>query len=88
MVETTTNISKFRQKRLKGLSSKSKETTSINNYFYPKTDLYTREEFELLDTIYSDEPSAEEKKEIKVETQNDDDDWGAVPAFLRRSKLK
>ena len=29
----------------------------------------------------------EEKKEIKNETQ-DDDDWGAVPAFLRRSKLK
>ncbi len=29
----------------------------------------------------------EEKKEIKNDTQ-DDDDWGAVPAFLRRSKLK
>jgi len=29
----------------------------------------------------------EEKKEIKNETP-DDDDWGAVPAFLRRSKLK
>ena len=30
----------------------------------------------------------EEKKEIKNDIQNDDDDWGAVPAFLRRSKLK
>lgn len=30
----------------------------------------------------------EEKKDLKNEVQNDDDDWGAVPAFLRRSKLK
>lgn len=30
----------------------------------------------------------EEKREVKVETKDDDDDWGAVPAFLRRSKLK
>ncbi len=30
----------------------------------------------------------EEKREIKPETKDDDDDWGAVPAFLRRSKLK
>lgn len=29
----------------------------------------------------------EERKEIKNDVQ-DDDDWGAVPAFLRRSKLK
>ena len=64
---TTTNISKFRQKRLKGLANKTKETSPINSYFYPKNDLYTREEFELLDTIYSDEPSAEENKEIKPE---------------------
>ncbi len=66
MVETiTTNISKFRQKRLKGLSNKSKEATPINSYFYPKNDLYTKEEFELLDTIYSDEPSSIEQKEKK-----------------------
>ncbi len=30
----------------------------------------------------------EENKDFKNESQNDDDDWGAVPAFLRRSKLK
>ncbi len=30
----------------------------------------------------------EEKKEMKNDAQDDDDDWGAVPAFLRRSKLK
>ena len=29
----------------------------------------------------------EPKKETKV-TEDDDDDWGAVPAFLRRSRLK
>ena len=75
MVETTTSISKFRQKRLKGLASKSKETAAINSYFYPKNDLYTREEFELLDTIYSDEPSLEEKKEIKLEVPSAENFW-------------
>ncbi len=34
-----------------------------------------------------DKPVAEEKKENKV-VVDEDDDWGAVPAFLRRSKLK
>jgi cell division protein FtsZ len=29
-----------------------------------------------------------EQKEIKKEDKNEDDDWGAVPAFLRRSKQK
>ncbi|MCX6718794.1 MAG: cell division protein FtsZ [Candidatus Taylorbacteria bacterium] len=28
------------------------------------------------------------KKEVKPEPADDDDDWGAIPAFLRRSKLK
>ena len=77
MVETTTttSISKFRQKRLKGLANKLKETAPINSYFYPKNDLYTREEFELLDTIYSDEPSMEEKKKIKPEITNAESFW-------------
>lgn len=30
----------------------------------------------------------EEKKEVSKPVVDDDDDWGAVPAFLRRSKLK
>jgi cell division protein FtsZ len=34
-----------------------------------------------------DKVTVEEKKDTKVNT-DDDDDWGAVPAFLRRSKLK
>ncbi len=33
------------------------------------------------------EPSTKEE-EIKVAEEDDNDDWGAVPAFLRRSKLK
>jgi cell division protein FtsZ len=32
-------------------------------------------------------PVMEEKKEVAPKI-DDDDDWGAVPAFLRRSKLK
>jgi cell division protein FtsZ len=28
------------------------------------------------------------KVEVKPETKDDDDDWGAIPAFLRRSRLK
>ncbi|MBI2996799.1 MAG: LysM peptidoglycan-binding domain-containing protein [Candidatus Melainabacteria bacterium] len=54
MVETT-QLNKFRQKRLKGLAKKIKATHD-KPYFYPKNNLYTRQEFELLDTIYSDEP--------------------------------
>jgi cell division protein FtsZ len=38
-------------------------------------------------TVQKDRVIIEEKKEIKNDAQ-DDDDWGAVPAFLRRSKLK
>ncbi|MEI8249414.1 MAG: cell division protein FtsZ, partial [Candidatus Taylorbacteria bacterium] len=43
--------------------------------------------------IYNPTPEAKketpvEKTETKKETKDDDDDWGAVPAFLRRSKLK
>ncbi len=33
------------------------------------------------------EVKIEEKKEIPKQIE-DDDDWGAVPAFLRRSKIK
>lgn len=31
---------------------------------------------------------AKEAKKTQVKEEDDDDDWGAVPAFLRRSKLK
>ncbi|MBI3591163.1 MAG: LysM peptidoglycan-binding domain-containing protein [Candidatus Melainabacteria bacterium] len=54
----TTQLNKVRQKHLKGLANgtKSTEEKPVSSYFYPKNNLYTRQEFELLDTIYSDEP--------------------------------
>ena len=67
----TTQINKFRQKRLRTLTSKKQLTDKepINNYFYPKNNLYTRQEFELLDSIYSDEPpgAIQAKQEIILE---------------------
>lgn len=42
-------------------------------------------------TVEKEKSSTEVKKEDKTspaKDDNDDDDWGAVPAFLRRSKLK
>ncbi|MEK7514460.1 MAG: cell division protein FtsZ [Patescibacteria group bacterium] len=38
--------------------------------------------------IQSSESKAAEKKEVAKEQEEADDDWSAVPAFLRRSKLK
>jgi cell division protein FtsZ len=40
--------------------------------------------------VKPEKPAEVKKPEIKpvVATEEDDDDWGAVPAFLRRSKLK
>ena len=34
------------------------------------------------------EKAAPKKIDIKPEVKDDDDDWGAIPAFLRRSRLK
>ena len=66
----TTQINKFRQKKLKSIAAKphKKDDKSISSYFYPKNNLYTRQEFELLDTIYSDEPPSviELKEENKI----------------------
>lgn len=58
----TTQLNKVRQKRIRVATGRSKTKdeeipSSLGaNYFYPKNNLYTRQEFELLDTIYSDEP--------------------------------
>ena len=47
---------------------------------------------ELKGKIYNSIQSSKEtiplKEEKKIPVENSDDDWGAVPAFLRRSKLK
>ena len=74
----TTQINKFRQKKLRNLGSKTKQKddTLSNDYFYPKQNLYTRQEFELLDTIYSDEPSTiTDTEEIKKEDTLLNDFW-------------
>lgn len=65
MVETT-QLDKVRQKRLRTVAGKSKTKekegeSSVSSYFYPKNNLYTRQEFELLDTIYSDDPPTMEQ---------------------------
>ena len=36
----------------------------------------------------AEKPVEAKKKAEPVEAKNDDDDWGAIPAFLRRSRLK
>lgn len=55
-METTQFNYGQRQKRRRVLSNKKDSKSSINTYLYPKNNLYTRQEFELLDSIYSDEP--------------------------------
>ena len=58
MVETT-QLNKYRQRHSGNFTkTKTKENKTIDSYFYPKHNLYTRQEFELLDTIYADEPSS------------------------------
>ena len=69
MVETTpSSFSKLRQRRFKGDSTKdsSSRTSSLL-----RNRLYTKEEFELLDTIYSDDGITQ----IKQETLNIEDFW-------------
>lgn len=38
--------------------------------------------------VAKEAPKADDKKANPIPAEQDDDDWGAVPAFLRRSKLK
>ena len=50
-------VKKQRHKPLRALQKgQNIEDKSISSYYYPKNNLYTRQEFELLDTIYSDGP--------------------------------
>ncbi len=50
--------------------------------------LTNRENKEAAPTAEKPEPISPAKKEAAKPEVNDDDDWGAVPAFLRRSRLK
>ncbi|MEK9185159.1 MAG: cell division protein FtsZ, partial [Patescibacteria group bacterium] len=66
---------------------------------YVKKSLFTNKEELTKEKIFNAIPMLNRHKdkeetldlktdEKKKETKDDDDDWGAVPAFLRRSKLK
>ena len=44
--------------------------------------------FDRADRSERPEPRNEERREIPNTSKDDDDEWGAIPAFLRRSKLK
>lgn len=68
-----TSLNKPR-KSLRSLTKKV-ETKEANPYYYPKTSLYTRQEFELLDTIYSDEPSSAFEEKIDRETLSFNDNF-------------
>ena len=67
-----------RNKPLRGLTTQ-KETENKESYYYPKSNLYTRQEFELLDTIYSDEPYLEEKEEKIIK----DNFWQGKEDYIR-----
>lgn len=71
----TTQLNKFRQKRVRNLANKTqvKEEKPVSSYLYPKSNLYTRQEFELLDSIYSDEPSI--ALGVKQETSSLENFW-------------
>ena len=65
----TTQLERFRQRRLR----KSNKNENTATYFYPKQNLYTKKEFELLDSIYSDGPLSE--AEIMQERLQSEDFW-------------
>lgn len=66
-------LNKTKQKRLVRLSSNVTNDKEVSSYFYPKNNLYTKHEVELLDTIYSDEPLNELIS--KQETDNKTEDY-------------
>lgn len=58
----TTQLNKFRQRRLRSLSNKvDADDKPVSSFYYPKSNLYNKKEYELLDTIYSDDPGAQAK---------------------------
>lgn len=71
MLETT-QINKIREKRLRTIPNKKqvKDNGSVNTYFHPKSNLYTKQEFELLDSIYSDGPPTSLKDTQELVQEN------------------
>lgn len=61
-----TYLHKTRQRKARNTSNITATKERITgSYFYPKSNLYTRQEFELLDTIFSDEPIEEIDREVE-----------------------
>ena len=80
-----------------GVIGNTDQTKTVSGFTAPE--IKPKEEPTRRTSVFGSNPQAtqptpkavekvEEKKDLKNEVQNDDDDWGAVPAFLRRSKLK
>ena len=65
MAEVTQLKTKIKSLRQKSLSDKT-ITKEDKPYFYPKQNLYTRQEFELLDTIYSLDAPARDTKDEEI----------------------
>lgn len=60
-------LDRHRKKHSKNISSKQNlNDNPIKSYLHPKGHLYTRKEFELLDTIFSDEPESTCKNNEEV----------------------
>ena len=74
------------------VQNKNDQGNQLKSSVFPSSETKPKEESrgKIFNSISSQpvvKEKVEEKKDLKNEVQ-DDDDWGAVPAFLRRSKLK
>ena len=68
-----TYLRKVKQKKARNTENRATATKEriTGSYFYPKSNLYTRQEFELLDTIFSDEPMEEIEREVEQSVSRD-----------------
>lgn len=53
-----------------------------------QADIERKENIEDKGKIYNSIPTSSTRIEEKIDATDEDDEWGAVPAFLRRSKIK
>ncbi len=94
-VKITVIAAGFPETNTADLNQNNNSTTKAQTQSTPVVDNKPKEEtkgriFNSISSTPTQAPArekVEERKEIKNDVQ-DDDDWGAVPAFLRRSKLK
>lgn len=66
-------VTQFATGRLRrGLSSRTRDKKKVESFFYPQKKLYSKEELELLDSLYSDRSSDSDEaimNELKPETE-------------------